>query len=522
MVAQAGKRVGVLALILFLLGSAHARAARLYWAQTFEDRIRRAALTGNDAETVLETPVVFDAVAVATDPLSGNLYWAQSFGDRIIRSDLAGSGVVTVVEAPQVFEPVAVAVDTAASKLYWAQSFGDRIMRADLDGSNVEVLLEAPLVFDPVALAVDEAAGKIYWAQSFGDRILRADLDGTNIEVVAEAPTVFDPVAIALDPAAGKLYWAQSFGDRISRVDITGANAETLLEAPEIFEPVALAVDSAGQKLYWAQSFGDRIMRADLDGTNSEVILASPEVFGPVALALSPAPVEPVPVGVPANRYISFYPSDDGVDVAFEVTIGDSAFFPDAVGLTGWVSQPDANNVARFVDESAAFHSTAWPDVVHVGDCEIGPVATYVVRATDGTYWSAPVKIDTIDHPGGGTKWADCTGPFDYYCTGSFTCCAPNAACPAATCAATETCMRQWPPPNGTTNFIDVQAAIRTFQSIGVLPPVTWVDLHGAEGATGNAAFDPPNYIVNFSDVQQIIQGFQGDSYPYSNPLDCP
>lgn len=236
---------------------------------------------------------------------------------------------------------------------------------------------------------------------------------------------------------------------------------------------------------------------------------------------VEPATVAPTPHNRPKNRYLSFDPGNPGVTVAFEVRYDDGTR---ADAPLGWVGPPaPGTNVARVVDLANRHLSDAWPAVVHVGDCEVSPDRDYSIVATlpDGTQ-AAALVVSSTPAPGSGVFWADCVGPFSFVCTGSYQCCDPNPDCPGAVCPAGEACEQQWAPPEGATNFGDVQAAIRKFQEVGVTADITWVDLHGAEGAAQNAFFDPPNGIVNFSDVQQIIKAYQGDEYPYSSPDGCP
>ena len=89
------------------------------------------------------------SVLFAPSARAGKVYWIQSFDDRIGRANLDGS-------APQVlptfvFDPIAIAVDPAGGKFYFIQSFDDKVLRANLDGTNVQTFLAPPQVFDPVA-----------------------------------------------------------------------------------------------------------------------------------------------------------------------------------------------------------------------------------------------------------------------------------------------------------------------------------------------------------------------------------
>ena len=193
-----------------------------------------------------------------------------------------------------------------------------------------------------------------------------------------------------------------------------------------------------------------------------------------------------------------------------EITAG-----PDAPGVIGWVGEPfdpscqnddgspngepceGVDYIARVVNDPV-FRS--WPEsLVHVGDCEIVPVATYQIRATwDGIEFTAPLEVATIEQPGP-RYYGDVVG----IGTGDL------PPVPGFT------------PPNGVVNVTDVQAFILTVQ--GDATPsthATWVDLHGLGDGS------PPNFILNVSDLQQILFGIEGQQYTDSpenlNPADCP
>ena len=130
---------------------------------------------------------------------------------------------------------------------------------------------------------------------------------------------------------------------------------------------------------------------------------------------------------------------------------------------------------------------------------------------------SDELLISTIARPGT-NYWADGVGLLGDYCTGNWASCSNGVGdCPPG-----ESCIQQWGPPDGATNFDDVSATVFLFQSAPGLtvPHVTWVDMHGNDG--GDATVDPPNYVANFADIQFIVLAFQGRSYPFDDPADCP
>ena len=152
--------------------------------------------------------------------------------------------------------------------------------------------------------------------------------------------------------------------------------------------------------------------------------------------------------------------------------------------------------------QDAQYHDD-WPSPVHVGDCEIVPVATYgVQRIVHGTpeedpaSYSTLLAVDTCAKPAQARHWGDAVGPL-----------LPGG---------------WWQDPDGFTNFQDVSAAVFAFQKLPGHPgpEVMRVDVHGNE--YGDASVDPPNEIVNFCDIQNLLRAFEGYPYPYSDPANCP
>ena len=192
------------------------------------------------------------------------------------------------------------------------------------------------------------------------------------------------------------------------------------------------------------------------------------------------APAAP-PHDAPKNRYISFDPNCAG-NVAFQVELTAVTFFPGSTAVLGWVGEPSADDISRIVDEP--YFSDAWPDVVHVGDCEIVPAAEYEIQTTiDGSIFLNPLTVATIAQPAP-KYWADCVGDFG----GS------------------------WEAPNGVVNMNDVMATLQLFSAAPTAPPLTWVDVDG----------ESPNAVLNMTDVQRVVDGFKGAPYPFIDPADCP
>ena len=186
------------------------------------------------------------------------------------------------------------------------------------------------------------------------------------------------------------------------------------------------------------------------------------------------------------NRYLTFASAGTGPAVAFQVRMTESLYFPDSTGVLGWIGEPGDKNVARIVGDP--FFSDSWPAYVFIGDCQVVPVASYEVLPTpDGISFGDATVIATIaelDYTWP-RPWGDLVGDFNGI---------------------------EWTPPNGLTTFVDIVAVVYAFQGRETMPHWTRADLDG----------EVPNAIINMSDVQRVILAFSGQSYPYSDPADCP
>ncbi len=212
---------------------------------------------------------------------------------------------------------------------------------------------------------------------------------------------------------------------------------------------------------------------------------------------------DPLPASPPhdtlKNRYVSFTPNNPASSAAFQVEMTEG---PGATGVLGWVSAPvDPEGTGDWVSNVVADPVIrAWPEeTIHIGDCEIVPLATYGIRATsDLVILGSPLGVATIHKPGA-LFYGDVVGEG----TGDL------PPLPGFT------------GPNRVVNITDVLAYKKTLQ--GPSSPsahMTWVDLHGLGDGS------PPNFILNVSDLGRILFGFAGKEYADTpgqvNPEDCP
>jgi len=226
------------------------------------------------------------------------------------------------------------------------------------------------------------------------------------------------------------------------------------------------------------------------------------------------------------TAYIDCEPSTQSCIPSGQVCVNDQA---GSVGRSWWVGPASPRDPAIHLLVSEPFRKVSpnWGDVVHVGDCEIVPIATYGVRAVnvDTGFVSAELAVHTARRPANGifAWWADVVGPLRSYCDGDLR----NARCEPGDppCPAGQACRPAWELPDGFTNFDDYLAVDWLFMRLPgtTLPEPTWVDLHGNDsGQSGSQAFDPPNGVANHADMQQVVLAFMGRPYPFFDPADCP
>ena len=185
------------------------------------------------------------------------------------------------------------------------------------------------------------------------------------------------------------------------------------------------------------------------------------------------------------NRYVSFVPAVSDVAFAHQITLTGSLNHPEAVGQFAWVGEPDpVTGLATLTTAGPVVREWNEP-VVHAGGCLVGPVATYEVRATsnEGSTFSAPLVVPTIDQPGGGASWGDTVGVFDG---------------------------AEWTEPDLAVNIIDAFAIILRFQLVESAPHPSVTDVHP----------QVPDGFANINDVFIVIRAFQLDPYPFGCPDD--
>ena len=215
---------------------------------------------------------------------------------------------------------------------------------------------------------------------------------------------------------------------------------------------------------------------------------------GEVSLTVNPPALAPFPHNRTKNRYISFAPNNGAEMVAFRV---DKTSSP--VGSC-WVQAPVQSGANQYTATCAAAPVfRVWTEpAVHVGDCEIIPVASYEIRASrDAIAFTNPHPVNTIALPSANNKlWGDVCG-------------INNGT--------------EWSPPNQFTNVNDVLALLAFISGAAIRPQFTVANLQAISSADSCL-----NAFVNTADVQVSVRAIAGDSYgppatgKIINPALCP
>lgn len=126
-----------------------------------------ADLDGSQAQLLIDTGTALPG-SLAIDTSAGKLYWAEHWDGRIRRANIDGSAVELVV--PDASWPGTLAVDPDGDRMWWSEwstESGQLILRAHLDGSEAT----------PIISGLDETRGLAY--------VRDAGTDGEKLYIVA-------------------------------------------------------------------------------------------------------------------------------------------------------------------------------------------------------------------------------------------------------------------------------------------------------------------------------------------------
>jgi hypothetical protein len=219
-----GNALGSVALVPGALpeGLAVDGGGHLYWAEGAWSgaKVNRAAPTLASIAPIVSGGSAFRGVAV--DAVAGLVYWTTSnliTGASIRRSALDGSGATTLIALPAGSNPRGIAVDHAGGRIWWADFDLNTLFQANLG---------LPAGSGPYGVAVDPAGGFVYWTE-YGTGMLRR----SSTVVPGVATPYFglnNPTYLAIDVAGGRLYWSEGIAgnQRVKRGSTAGGAVTTL------------------------------------------------------------------------------------------------------------------------------------------------------------------------------------------------------------------------------------------------------------------------------------------------------
>jgi sugar lactone lactonase YvrE len=241
-------------------------AGQPYWAEAAWSgaKINRASPALANITPVVSGGSVLRGVAV--DPVAGKLYWTTSNlagGATIRRSALDGSGAATIIALPAGSNPRGIAVDHAGGKIWWADFDLNTLYQANLDGSGVSAWVGLPAGSGPYGVVVDPIGPFVYWTE-YGTGMLRR----SSTLVPGVFTLLFglsNPTYLTVDSGGGWLYWSEGAAgaQRIQRANTAGGppialpcplttygglafQADGSLAVPGPGVPTAFALESLG------------------------------------------------------------------------------------------------------------------------------------------------------------------------------------------------------------------------------------------------------------------------------------
>lgn len=184
---------------------------KVYWVAGRS--LKRANVDGSEIVTLFRDQEGLQAITIANE----KLYWSDSWNDKILRANLDGSEKETVLE--DVPRPSGLTV--CAGRIYWTDSGKGWIKSANLDGKDEKVLFSGK----PDLGGIAAFGTRIYWVESAEGTIESSDLDGQDHRTLKN--NLGNPLGIAV--AEGSVYWTNTTAKVIRRVDTRNGNVETII-----------------------------------------------------------------------------------------------------------------------------------------------------------------------------------------------------------------------------------------------------------------------------------------------------
>ncbi len=250
--------------------------SKVYWTDTYLDRIFRANFDGTAAEDLVTTSNSVPGLAL--DVPNNKMYWTDSNNGNVYSANLDGTNTQTIITG--LSSPSGIDVDLTNSKIYFCEGGAARIKSANLDGTGIQTIITG--LSTPRGIEIDETNGKIYWTDISSNEIKRANMNGSSIQLLRSSAN--QPNGVSLDIANNKMYWTEDGANRIRSANLDGTSPSSFVTT-DLTQPYGLAFNSTTNQLFWADRSESKLEYINPDGTNRTQIRAR-NVINPAGLAI--------------------------------------------------------------------------------------------------------------------------------------------------------------------------------------------------------------------------------------------
>ncbi|XP_050296892.1 low-density lipoprotein receptor-related protein 4 [Anthonomus grandis grandis] len=208
------------------------------------------------------------ATSVDVDRKTGEVYWTDTAEDCIQKAAPDGSNRQTIISL-EIESPDGIAIDSTGRKIYWTDAERNSIEVSELDGTNRKVLFNYQ-IYNPRAITLHYHHGIMFWSDwgTESPKIERASMDGTNrITIISENITW--PNGLAIDRPANRLYWNDAKRNTIESCDLDGRNRRLILT--KLPHPYGLVV--VGNHIYWTDWRTESLHRAEKETGDDRTII---------------------------------------------------------------------------------------------------------------------------------------------------------------------------------------------------------------------------------------------------------
>ncbi|KAG5887975.1 hypothetical protein JTB14_035048 [Gonioctena quinquepunctata] len=209
------------------------------------------------ADVVMPFPLLKLATSVDVDRKTGEIYWTDTAEDTIQKAAPNGTNM-EVILMHEMEAPDGIAIDSTGRKIYWTDGERNSVELAELNGTNRKVLFHRDLD-NPRAITLHYHHGLMFWSD-WGKqaKIEIAHMDGNNRKTLISKKLSW-PNGLAIDRPSNRLYWNDAKLHSIESSDLSGKDRKLIIS--EVQHPYGLVV--VGNHIYWTDWQTKALHRAD-------------------------------------------------------------------------------------------------------------------------------------------------------------------------------------------------------------------------------------------------------------------